>query len=149
MSRRFTEAEIAEVWERRGAGEPTRSIARRAGRNGSSIRRLFEDAGGVRPVPRRRADRHLSFTEREEISRGIVAGESLRAIAGRLGRAASTISRELIRNGGRSEYRAHRADRAAWHPGPNPANWQRTELCVRRWKRNSPIGGHHSRSQAG
>ncbi len=67
MSRRFTEAEIAEVWERRKAGELTRSIARRLGRNGSSIRRLFEDAGGVRPAPRRRAERHLTLLEREEI----------------------------------------------------------------------------------
>ena len=92
MSKRFTEAEIAEVWERRGAGEATRSIARQLGRNGSSIRRLFEDAGGVRLVPRHRADRHLSLAEREEVSRGIAAGESLRAIAGRLERAASTVS---------------------------------------------------------
>ena len=71
MSRRFTEAEIAEVWERRGAGEATRSIARRLGRNGSSIRRLFEDAGGVRPAPRRRAVRHLSLLEREERFLGV------------------------------------------------------------------------------
>ena len=63
MLRRFTEAEIAEVWERRGAGEPTRSIGRRLGRNGSSIRRLFEDAGGVRLAPRLRAVRHLSLQE--------------------------------------------------------------------------------------
>ncbi len=77
MSRRFTEAEIAEVWERRKAGEPTRSIARRLGRNGSSIRRLFEDAGGVPPAPRRRAERHLTLLEREEISRGVAAGDSL------------------------------------------------------------------------
>ena len=120
MSRRFTEAEIAEVWERRQAGEPTRSIARRLGRNGSSIRRLFEDAGGVRPAPRTRSLRHLSLVERGEISRGVAAGESLRGIAGRLGRAAWTISRELIRNGGRSEYRAHRADRAAWQRTRRP-----------------------------
>ncbi len=71
MSRRFTEAEIAEVWERRKAGGLTRSIARRLGRNGSSIRRLFENAGGVRPAPRRRAERHLTLLEREEISRGV------------------------------------------------------------------------------
>ncbi len=58
---RFTEAEIAEVWERRKAGELTRSIARRLGRNGSSIRRLFEDAGGVRPARRRHSERHLSL----------------------------------------------------------------------------------------
>jgi IS30 family transposase len=113
VSRRFTEAEIAEVWERRKAGEPTRSIARRLGRNGSSIRRLVEDAGGVRPAPRRRAERHLTLLEREEISRGVAAGESLWVIASRLGRAPSTVSREVVRNGGRSEYRAHRADRAA------------------------------------
>ena len=113
MSRRFTEAEIAEVWERRKAGELTRSIARRLGRNGSSIRRLFEDAGGVRPVPRRRAERHLTLLEREEISRGVASGDSLRTIASRLGRAASTVSREVARNGGRDTYRAHHADRAA------------------------------------
>ncbi len=65
MSVRFTEAVIAEAWERRQAGELTRSIARRLGRNGSSIRRLFEDEGGVRPAPRRRAVRHLSLHERE------------------------------------------------------------------------------------
>ena len=127
MSRRFTEAEIAEVWERRGAGELTRSIARRLGRNGSSIRRIVEDAGGVRPMPRRRADRHLSLTEREEISRGVAAGESLRTIASRLGRAPSTVSREVVRNGGRSEYRAHRADRAAWGRARRP---QRCKLAT-------------------
>src|SRR3989304_4218711 len=110
--RRFTEAEKAEVWERHYAGEPTRSIARRLGREASGIRRLFEDAGGVRPPVRKRSPRHLSLTEREEISRGVAAGEPLRVIAGRLGRAPSTGSREVARNGGRHQYRAHRADRA-------------------------------------
>jgi len=110
---RFTEAEMAEVWERRQAGEPTRSIARRLGRNASSIRRVFENTGGVRPARRRRSPRHLSLTEREEISRGVAAGESLRVIAGRLGRAPSTVSREVTRNGGRHRYRAHWADQAA------------------------------------
>ena len=127
MSRRFTEAEVAEVWERRRAGESTRSIARRLGRNGSSIRRLFEDAGGVCPAPRRRAVRHLSLAEREEISRGVAAGDSLRVIASRLGRAASTISRELTRNGGRRRYRAHRADQAAWQRARRP---QRCKLAA-------------------
>jgi len=127
VSRRFTEAEIAEVWERRKAGELTRSIARRLGRNGSSIRRLFEDAGGVRPAPRRRAERHLTLLEREEISRGVAAGESLRTIASRLGRAASTISREVAGNGGRLRYRAHRADRAAWQRARRP---QRCKLAT-------------------
>ena len=118
--RRFTEAEIIEVWDRRQAGELTRSIARRLGRNGSSIRRLFEDTGGVRPAPRRRAERHLTLVECEEISRGVAGGESLRLMAWRLGRAPSTISRELARNGGRRRYRAHRADRAAWGRARRP-----------------------------
>ena len=120
MSRRFTEAEIGEVWKRRGAGEPTRLIARRLGRNPSSIRRLFEDAGGVGPARRLRAERHLSLTEREEISRGVAAGESLRAIASRLRRAPSTVSRELARNGDARGYRAHRADEAAWERARRP-----------------------------
>ena len=120
MSRRFTESEIAEVWERRKAGELTRSIARRLGRNPSSIRRLFEDAGGVRPAPRTRSLGHLSLLEREEISRGVASGESLRVIAGRLGRTPSTVSRELARNGGRHRYRAHRADWVAWQRARRP-----------------------------
>ncbi len=111
--RKFTEAEIVEVWERRQAGDPTRVIARRLGRNSSSIRRVFENAGGVRPAPRCRAERHLCLTEREEISRGVAAGESLRVIASRLGRAPSTVSREVTRNGGRHRYRAYRAHQAA------------------------------------
>ena len=117
---RFTEAEIVEVWERRQAGELTRSIARRLGRHGSSIRRVFEDAGGVRPARRHRAARHLSFREREGISRGIAGGEPLRSIAGRMGRAPSTVSREVTRNGGRLQYRAHLADAAAWGRARRP-----------------------------
>ena len=76
---------------------------------------------------RRRAvgqDRHLSLTEREEISRAIAAGESLRVIAGRLGRAASAVSRELARNGGRLRYRAYRADRAAWQQARRPQRFK-------------------------
>ena len=99
--RRFTEAEITEVWDRRQAGELTRSVARRLGRHGSSIRRLFEDAGGVRPAPRRRAVRHLTLVEREEISRGVAAGVSLRSIARRMGRTTlatrTLLSRALAR----------------------------------------------------
>ena len=120
MWRRFTEAEMAEVWERRQAGELTRLIARRLGRNGSSIRRLFEDAGGVRPLRRHRADRQLTLEEREEISRGVAGGESLRSIAFRMGRAPSTVAREVARNGGRRRYRAHRADQAAWGRARRP-----------------------------
>jgi len=111
--RKFTEAERAEVWDRWQAGEAMRSIARRLGRESSSVRTMIGDTGGVRPAGRRRAARCLSLTEREEISRGVAAGDSLRLIADRLGRAPSTVCREVARNGGRRGYRALRADRAA------------------------------------
>ena len=117
---RFSEAERVEVWDRWQAGETTRSIGRRVGRSGASVRAFVESTGGVRPAPRRRSARHLSFREREEISRGVAAGESLRAVAARLGRAASTVSRELARNGGSGRYRAHRADRKAWQRARRP-----------------------------
>ncbi len=118
--RRFTEAERAEVWDRWRGGEAMRSIARRLGRESSSVRTMIEDCGGVRPVPRRRHPRHLTFGEREEISRGVAAGESLRSVAGRLGRAPSTVCREVARNGGRRRYRAQRADRAALRRARRP-----------------------------
>ena len=118
--RRFTEAERVEVWERRQAGEGNRSIGRRLGRSAGSIRAFVGSSGGVRPEVRRRSSRHLSLTEREEISRGIAAGEPSCVIADRLGRAPSTISRELARNGGRDRYRAHRADRMAWRRARRP-----------------------------
>jgi len=111
--RKFTEVEKVEVWDRWQGGEAMRSIARRLGRESSSIRTMIEDTGGVRPARRRRSPRCLSLTEREEISRGVAAGESLRMVAARLRRAPSTVCREVARNGGRGGYRALRADRAA------------------------------------
>lgn len=118
--RRFTELEKAEVWDRWKAGESMRSIARRLGRQHASVRTMIEDCGGVRPVARRRCDGHLSVMEREEISRGVASGVSMRQVALRLGRAPSTVSREVARNGGSGGYRAHRADRAAWQRARRP-----------------------------
>ena len=118
--RKFTELEKAEVWDRWQGGEAMRKIARRLGRESSSVRTMIEDTGGVRPGPRRRSPRCLSLTEREEISRGVAAGESLRQIAGRLGRAPSTVCRDVTRNGGRGRYRALGADRAAWRRARRP-----------------------------
>ena len=83
----FTEVERVEVWDRRQTGEGNRSIGRRLGRSAGSIRAFVESAGGVRPEVRRRSQRHLSLTEREEISRGVAAGDSPTVIADRLGRA--------------------------------------------------------------
>jgi len=117
---RFTEAERVEVWDRWQAGDAYRLIGRDLGRSAGSIRAFVESWGGVRPRVRRRSSRHLSLVEREEISRGVAAGDSLRMVAARLGRAASTISRELARNGGRGEYRAYRADRRTWRRARRP-----------------------------
>lgn len=117
---RFTEAEKVVVWERWQAGDSMRLIARQLGRQSSAVRTLIDNTGGVRPQPRHRAPRHLSVTEREEISRGLAAPDSLRAIAHRLGRPASTVCREVNRNGGRARYRAHRADRAATRRASRP-----------------------------
>ncbi len=118
--RLFTEAERVEVWDRRQAGEGNRSIGRRLGRSAGSIRAFVESSGGVAPPVRCRSSRHLSLTEREEISRGVAAGESSAVIGCRLGRAGSTISRELARNGGRGGYRAHRGDQLAWQRARRP-----------------------------
>jgi len=117
---RFTEAEVREVWDRWQAGDANRLIGRDLGRSAGSIRAFVESWGGVRPRVRRRAECHLLLTEREEISRGVAAGDSLRMVAARIGRAPSTISRELARNGGRGEYRAYRADRRAWRRARRP-----------------------------
>ena len=131
--RLFTEAERVEVWDRRQAGEGNRSIGRRLGRSAGSIRAFVESSGGVRPAVRRRSSRHLSLTEREEISRGVAAGDSSAVIGGRLGRSGSTISRELARNGGRVGYRAHHGDRMAWQRARRP---QPSKLAA-----NQPLRG--------
>jgi len=118
--RLFTETERVEVWDRRQAGEGNRSIGRRLGRSAGSVRAFVESSGGVRPPLRRRSSRHLSLDEREEISRGVASGDSSAVIGSRLGRACSTVSRELACNGGRRRYRAHRADREAWRRARRP-----------------------------
>ena len=89
-------------------------------RGHSSVQRVLSETGGIRPRQRRRSRRALSLAEREEISRGIVTGRSIRSIASSLGRAPSTVSRELCRNGGRRRYRANQADQAAWDRAKRP-----------------------------
>jgi IS30 family transposase len=110
----YTEAEKALMWDRWERGESLHSIAQHFDRSHSSIQGILARTGGIRPPERRRSSRSLTLAEREEISRGAASGRSLRAIALRLGRAPSTISREFTRNGGRKSYRAHAADQAAW-----------------------------------
>jgi len=118
--RRFSEGELALIWDRRSQGVGMRTVARELGRAHGSVRTMVEDHGGVRPHPRVRSSRHLTLMEREEISRGVASDESLRSIASRLSRSVSTVSREVARNGGRSRYRAHRADQAAWNRARRP-----------------------------
>jgi IS30 family transposase len=105
--------EQEELWRRWRQGESLRLIARRMGKRGPSVRAFVLQSGGVQQRPPQRAARSLTAVEREEISRGVAAGDSSGAIARRLGRAPSTVSRELARNGGRQRYRAQRADAAA------------------------------------
>ena len=108
------------MWDRWQAGDSLHEIAKLFDRHHSSVRGILERSGGIRPPVRRRSSRSLTLAEREEISRGLAAGRALRAIALRLGRSASTVSRELERNGGRRGYRAHAADQAAWDRALRP-----------------------------
>lgn len=118
--RRFTEAERAEIWDRIEAGQSPRSVAISMGRFPSAIEMMQRVTGGVRPQRRHRRETGLSLSEREEISRGLAARESCRAIAGRLDRAPSTITREVERNGGLARYRAHEAEGPAWRRARRP-----------------------------
>jgi IS30 family transposase len=113
MPYNLTDAQIVELWDRYGQGETVSALARRFGKTSGSMSERVQATGGIRPVVPTRAARHLSLEDREEISRGLAAGESLRQIASRLHRAPSTISREIATNGGCSNYRATRADRDA------------------------------------
>jgi IS30 family transposase len=103
-----------ELWRRWKEGQSLSEIGRALERHAGSIFGVIRDKGGFAPPQRRRGPRALTAAEREEISRGIASGCSVRAIAARLGRAPSTISREIKRNGGSKRYRAARADEAAW-----------------------------------
>ncbi len=102
----YTEADKTMMWDRWAKGESLHSIARLFDRHHPSIQRILAQTGGIRPSTRRRSPLTLSLAEREEISRGIVADLSVRSIAAALGRAPSTVSRELRRNGGRRRHRA-------------------------------------------
>ncbi len=116
----LTPSEVDEVWARWRSGQAVKVLAREMRKHPSTVRDLLKRCGGIRPRPRTRAELRLSAAEREEISRGLAAGLSLRAIAVGLGRAPSTVSREVQRAGGRHRYRAVEADRAAWAAACRP-----------------------------
>ena len=98
--RYISDSEMALIWDRWQKGEFLNAIARDLGRYHSAIQGALSRTGGIRPRERRRSRLALTLSEREEISRGVVAGHSIRWIAARLGRAPSTVSREIRRNGG-------------------------------------------------
>lgn len=116
----YTEAQKALMWDRWQKGDSLETIAGLFGRGHSSVQGIFRETGGIRPAQRRRSGLALSLSEREEISRGVAAGRSLRSIAASLGRVPSTVSREIRRNGGRRGYRASKADQAAWDRARRP-----------------------------
>ncbi len=118
--KRFSDEELAIVWRRWREGALVPDIGRELRRDPSAVKHVVVRRGGIAPVARRRAARVLSLDEREEISRGIVSGESLRAVARRLGRAPSSVSREIHRNGGATTYRAALADADAWDRARRP-----------------------------
>jgi IS30 family transposase len=122
VRRGFTAAEKTELWDRWQRGESLNAIGRVFGKPSSSIYAHVLPRGGIRPAPRRRSRLALTLVERETISRGLVADRTARCIARQLGRAPSTVSREIKRNGGRDRYRAAGADKRAW-------------TCARRAKR--------------
>ena len=117
---KYTAAQRAEIWDRWQHGESLNSIGRLFDRPSSSVFNMLAPTGGIRPPPRQRSRLALTLAEREEISRGLVRDLSLRTIASRLGRAPSTISREVNRNGGLQHYRASRADQTAWDRAHRP-----------------------------
>ena len=117
---RYTETQRALMWERWRRGDTLHQIAALFDRHHPSIRGVLAASGGIRPRERRRSDSALTLSEREEISRGLVAGLSIRSIAVSLTRAPSTVSREIRRNGGLEGYRASGADQAAWERARRP-----------------------------
>jgi IS30 family transposase len=116
----LTSEQGKELWRRWKEGESLSEIGRALGRHAGSIHGVVKANGGIVPATRTRSARVLSLVEREEISRELAGGRSMRRIASRLGRAPSTISREIARHGGRTRYRAVHADDRAWRNAKRP-----------------------------
>jgi IS30 family transposase len=116
----YSAADKALMWDRWQQGDSLHAIAGHFDRSHGSIAGILARSGGIRPPNRKRSRWALTRSEREEISLGAVTGQSIRAIASSLGRAPSTVSRELSRNGGRGRYRATPADQAAWDRAHRP-----------------------------
>jgi IS30 family transposase len=116
----LTSAQKKELWRRWKDGESLSEIGRALGRHAGSIHGVVKANGGIVPATRTRSARSLSLVEREEISRELAGGRTMRRIASGLGRAPSTVSREIARHGGRTRYRAVHADDRAWRNAKRP-----------------------------
>ncbi len=116
----YTAEQRSLMWDRYKQGESLHTIARLFDRYHSSVSRIIAESGGIRPPDRKRAKQALTLSEREEISRGIAIGLSVRGIAEKLKRSPSTICREINRNGGYEHYRASQAEQAAWEKAKRP-----------------------------
>ena len=116
----YSETQKALMWDRWQRGDSLHEIARLFDRGHSSVSRIFAETGGIRPRARKRSAVALTLSEREVISRGLAMRLSRRAIAAELGRCASTVSREIQRNGGYASYRASAAEEAAWRRARRP-----------------------------
>jgi len=130
--RGLTAAQKTELWDRWQRGESLKAIGRAFGKPSSSIYVQLAPHGGIRPAPRRRSRLALTLSEREAISRGIVAQRSTRSMARLLGRSPSTVSREVRRNGGTDRYRAAPAEEQAWVRARRP---KRCKLALSPWLR--------------
>ena len=117
---KYTDEMRSYIWDRYQQGHSVKAIGRSFNRSSSSIHTQLSRSGGIRPADRKRPSKSLTLGEREEISRGLVVGLSIRAIASQLDRPPSTISREISRNGGCSQYRAALADQSAWYRALRP-----------------------------
>jgi len=117
---KLSSTQRAEMWSRWKAGQSLNAIGRVLGKDKQVIHFLLARHGGIAPTARRRSRRALTLAEREDISRGIVSGCSMRVIAQHLSRACSTVSREVARHGGRAQYRANQADQQAWESALRP-----------------------------
>ena len=146
----YSATQRAEIWDRWQRGESMSSIGRVFDRQSSSVFSVISPTGGIRPPGRRRGSRALSLSEREEISRGLSIKRSLRVID-QLGRAPSTISREVRRNGGSANIARRPLIRqhGIAHCAPRHASWLATQLWPKQYRQSFGASGHPSRLRAG
>ena len=126
----YSDSQKAQMWDRWKEGWTLHQIAQLFHRGHTSVQGVLARTGGIRPPERARSETALTLAEREEISRAVAGGQSIRSIAARLRRAASTVSREIKRNGGQDCYRANRADAAAWDRALRPKQCKLAENRV-------------------